>query len=62
MNEHAIRALLLSLHLRILKTERATAHLLDILYTTDRRISESRNAIRRSDRLIESLYRTGGDR
>lgn len=55
MNDDRVRALLSSQHLRILKSQQATADSRVILHWTNVSISETQRAILRSDRLIESL-------
>jgi len=58
MNDDAVRAILLSLHQRILTIQHVNADLLGSLCRSHLAIFESQDAIRRSDRLIESLSKS----
>ena len=61
MNDDAVRATLLSLHLRILNTRRVTAALRDTINRTKEAIFASQDAIRRSDQILRSLPMTWAD-
>lgn len=60
MNDLAVRAVLLPRLERILESSRLAAELEQHLIKTELAIQETRNLIRRSDRLIQSISRIFG--